>query len=102
MNRLRKSKKRSSPRLGDRCGGAHVDEQQNALLTPRVVIASGDEGEEDAWAKQIVDAQQEIEAEAHSEREGDVGAGDADPQIAGDEHEEDDAQVENRAYREIG
>jgi len=62
-----------------------------------VVIASGDEGEEDAWAKQIVDAQQEIEAEAHSEREGDVGARDADPQIAGDEHKQDDAQVEKRA-----
>ena len=83
--------------LGDRCGGAHVDEQQNALLTPRVVIAPGDEGEEHARAKQIVDAQQQIEAEAHREREGDVGASDADPQIAGEEHEQDDAEVEKRA-----
>src|SRR6202035_5856082 len=98
MNRLRKSKKRSSPNaLSDRCGGAHVDEQQNALLTPRVVIAPGDEGEQHARAKQIVDAQQQIVADAQSEREGDVGAGDADSQIAGDEHKEDDAQVEQRA-----
>jgi hypothetical protein len=43
-----------------------------------------------------------FEAEAHREREGDVGAGDADPQIAGDEHKQDDAQVEKRAQREIG
>ena len=43
-------------------------------LTPRVVRASGDEGEQHARAQQIVDAQQQIEAEAHSEREGDVDA----------------------------
>ena len=62
-----------------------------------MVIASGDEGEQHARAKQIVDAQQQIEAEAHREREGDVGAGDADPQIAGDEHKQDDAEVQKRA-----
>ena len=71
--------------LGDRCGGAHVDEPQNALLAQRVVIAPGDEGEEHARAKQIVDTQQQIVAEAQRDREGDVGAGDADRQIGGDE-----------------
>ena len=47
------------------CGGrAHIDEQQHALLKARVVITPGDKGEEYARAKQIVDAQQEIVAEA--------------------------------------
>jgi hypothetical protein len=68
----------------------------------QLVIAPGDEGEEHARAKQIVDAQQQIVAEAQSEREGDVGAGDAYPQIAGEEHKQDDAQVEKLASREIG
>jgi hypothetical protein len=50
----------------------------------------------------LVYAQQQIVAEAQSEREGDVDAGGADPQIAGDEHKQDDAQVEKRAQGEIG
>src|SRR5208283_154301 len=88
--------------LGDRGGRAHVDEQQNALLTTRVVIAPRDEGEEHARAKQIVDAQQQIVADTQREREDDVGAGDADRQIDDDEHEQDNAQIQKRAQREIG
>ena len=62
--------------LGDRGGGAHVDEQQRALLDARVVIAPRDEGEQHARAEQRVDAEQQVEAEAERDREDHVGAGD--------------------------
>ena len=60
--------------LRDRGRGPQVDEQQGAFLAPRLVIAPGGEGEENAGAEQIVDGENEIAADAGAKREDDVGA----------------------------
>ena len=62
--------------LGDRGRGAHVDEEQRALLDARMVVAPRGEGEERARTKKIVDAEQQVEADHHQERGQEVDAAD--------------------------
>jgi len=80
--------------LGDRCGGAHVDEQQNALLAPRVVIAPGDEGEEHArticcWVSTICLAQPRLNATEKAMLARVMPTG----RLVAMKYEQDDAQV---------
>jgi len=58
-------------------GGAHVDEQERALLDQGVVIAPGGEGEQHAGAEEVVDAEEKNHANHRHHRNDDVDGPDS-------------------------
>jgi len=93
--------------LGDGGRGAHVDEQERALLNPGVMIPPGGEGEQHARAEEVVDAEEKSHANHRHHRNDDVDGPDfrkASPRcfIDNDDDEYDDADVKDRTQREIG
>ena len=93
--------------LGDGGRGAHVDEQERALLDPGVMIAPGGEGEQHARAEEVVDTEEENHANRRHQRNDEIEGADsrkASPRrlIDNDDDEYDDADVKDRTQREIG
>ena len=93
--------------LGDGGRGAHVDEQERALLDPGVMIASGGKGEQHAGADEVVDTEEENHANRPHHRSDEVEGADsrkASPggHIDDGDDENDDADVKDRTQREIG
>jgi hypothetical protein len=93
--------------LGDGGRGAHIDEKERALFDPGIVISPGGEGEQYAWAEEVVNAEEEDDDDHQHKRNDEVEGPDcckASPRRRIDEGDDEDNgdDVKDRAQQEIG
>ena len=93
--------------LGNRGRGAHVHEQQRALLDTGVVIASRGKGEERSGTQQLIDAEEQGGGDGKDEGNQEVDAVDDHETTRKDRvrdavDDDEDGSIKTRPQREIG
>ena len=93
--------------LSNRGRGAHVDEQQRALLDTRMVVASRGKGEERSGTQQLVDAEEQGGGDDKDEGKQEVDAADRHETTRQDRvrdavDDDDDGSIKTRPQGEIG